>query len=282
MDEYYRLDYGNNEIEFKVIAEDGETEKTYTINVFRNKDLASINIIKDVITLDIGEEEYIYYELDPTDTNDREVTWSVLDDSIATINNGTVKALKNGVTYVYLRSASNPLIYDRVEINVSLKRITSSVYEVWHTDDEPNELAEVDFSYVIGIDDKTTIDTVISNLDNDIKNIKVYSSDIEITNYSNFAGTGMIIKLVINEKEYDQVVVVVRGDNGTIEKPGNGIITSTDYATLSSILAGLTLKTPMTSLLYDLNKNKILTVTDLSPLSLFIAGKATFTNLNGL
>ena len=38
----------------------------------------------------------------------------------------------------------------------------------------------------------------------------------------------------------------------------------------------------MTSLLYDLNKNKLLTVTDLSPLSLYIAGKATFTNLNGL
>ena len=66
------------------------------------------------------------------------------------------------------------------------------------------------------------------------------------------------------------------------EKPGNGIITATDYATLSSILAGLTVKTPIISLLYDLNKNKILTVTDLSPMSLYIAGKATFTNLNGL
>ena len=103
-----------------------------------------------------------------------------------------------------------------------------------------------------------------------------------ITNANTFVGTGMILKLIINDHVYDEVVIVIRGDNGTVEKPGNGIITSTDYATLSSILAGLTLKTPMTSLLYDLNKNKILTVTDLSPLSLFIAGKATFTNLNGL
>ena len=92
----------------------------------------------------------------------------------------------------------------------------------------------------------------------------------------------MIIKLVINDHVYDEVIIIVRGDNGTVEKPGNGIITSTDYATLSSLLAGLTLKTPMTSLLYDLNKNKILTVTDLSPLSLYIAGKATFSDLNGL
>ena len=92
----------------------------------------------------------------------------------------------------------------------------------------------------------------------------------------------MILKLIINDHIYDEVVIVVRGDNGTLEKPGNGIITSTDYATLSSILAGRTLKTPITSLLYDLNKNKILTVTDLSPLSLYIAGKATFSDLNGL
>ena len=282
MDEYYRLDYGDNEIEIEVVAEDKETKKTYKINVYRKKDLASINIIKDVITLDIGEEETIYYDFDPPDTDDRLVTWSVLDDTIATIDNGVVKALKNGITYVYLRSQTNPLIYDRVEINVSLKRITSSEYQVWHTDDEPNELAEVEFSYIIGINDKTTIDNVINNLDNDIKTIKVYSGETELTNYSSFAGTGMIIKLIINDIEYDSVVVIVRGDNGTVDRPGNGIITSTDYATLSSILAGLTVKTPIVSLLYDLNKNKILTVTDLSPMSLYIAGKATFTDLNGL
>ena len=92
----------------------------------------------------------------------------------------------------------------------------------------------------------------------------------------------MTLSLVMNNVVYDEVVIVVRGDNGTVDKPGNGIITSTDYATLSSILAGLTVKTPIVSLLYDLNKNRILTVTDLSPMSLYIAGKATFTNLNGL
>jgi hypothetical protein len=92
----------------------------------------------------------------------------------------------------------------------------------------------------------------------------------------------MKIKLIINDIVYDELIIIVRGDNWTVDKPGNGIITSTDYATLASILAGLTIKTPIINLLYDLNKNKILTVTDLSPMSLYIAGKATFTNLNGL
>ena len=35
-------------------------------------------------------------------------------------------------------------------------------------------------------------------------------------------------------------------------------------------------------MLYDLNKNKLLTVTDLSPISLYIAGRAKFKNLNEL
>ena len=126
------------------------------------------------------------------------------------------------------------------------------------------------------------IDDFFTNFDNNVEYLKVYSNGELVTNQTSFVGSGMIIKLVINDHVYDELVIVVRGDNGTIDKPGNGIITSTDYATLSSLLAGLTLKTPMTSLLYDLNKNKILTVTDLSPLSLYIAGKATFSDLNGL
>ena len=198
------------------------------------------------------------------------------------MNNGHIKALKNGTTHVYLRSANNQLIYDRVEVVVSSKRITSSEYTVWHNDEEANNLASVDFNYIIDINDKTTLDKVFAKLDNDIKNLKVYSAGVEITNYSQYAGTGMIIKLEMNNIVYDEVTVIVRGDNGSIEKPGNGIITATDYSTLSALIAGRKKKTPMLVLTYDLNKNKLLTVTDLSPISLYIAGRAKFKNLNEL
>ena len=65
MEEIYRLDYGTNEIEIEVVAQDKETKKKYIIEVKREKDLASINIIEDTIALDIGEEFDILYELDP-------------------------------------------------------------------------------------------------------------------------------------------------------------------------------------------------------------------------
>jgi hypothetical protein len=172
--------------------------------------------------------------------------------------------------------------HDWIKVNVASTKITSQVYNVWHLGDSENNLASVDFSYVIGANDKTQIDDFINNFDNNREHLKVFNNSEMYEDYSAYVGTGMKIKLIINDIVYDELIIIVRGDNGTVDKPGNGIITSTDYATLASILAGLTIKTPIINLLYDLNKNKILTVTDLSPMSLYIAGKATFTNLNGL
>ena len=201
---------------------------------------------------------------------------------VATVDaNGKITGVSEGITYVYITSTVAEPVRDYILVYVSNKIITSSVYTVWHLGNSENDLANVDFSYTIGANDKVTVEEFVQNFDNNPDNLRVVAND-EIVSNGDFVGTGMKLQLIINEHLYDELVIVVRGDNGTVEKPGNGIITSTDYATLSSLLAGLTLKTPMTSLLYDLNKNKILTVTDLSPLSLYIAGKATFTNLNGL
>ena len=195
--------------------------------------------------------------------------------------NGKITGVSEGITYVFITSTVANAVTDYVLVYVSSKYITSDVYTVWHLGESENELANVDFSYVIGANDKTTYEQFKQNFNNNPDNLVVKSAGKEI-NLFDYVGTGMTLSLVMNNVVYDSVVIVVRGDNGTVDKPGNGIITSTDYATLSSILAGLTVKTPIISLLYDLNKNKILTVTDLSPMSLYIAGKATFTNLNGL
>ena len=283
MDEIYHLNYGKNEITIKVIAEDGVTEKTYAIEIYRYKDIESINYTEDEIILNTGASNTPEYTINPSDTDYKEVTFRSDDETIATVDaNGEITGVGNGVTYVYVVSSHNSKIYDWIKVNVASTKISSSVYKVWHLGESENELASVDFSYTIGVNDKTSVEEYVKNFDNNPEHLYVFSGSEMVTNANTFVGTGMKLKLIINDHIYDEVVIVVRGDNGTVEKPGNGIITSTDYATLSSILAGLTLKTPMTSLLYDLNKNKILTVTDLSPLSLYIAGKATFTNLNGL
>ena len=283
MNDSYELNYGKNEITIKVIAEDGVTEKDYYIEIYRKKDIESISYIDEEVIINVGVNVTPEYVINPEDTDYKDVTFKSDDETIAIVDaNGEIKGIGNGITYVYVISKHNSKVFDWIKVNVASTKITSNVYNIWRVGDSENDLANVDFSYVIGANDKTSVDDFFINFDNNVEYLKVYSNGELVTNQTSFVGTGMIIKLVINDHVYDELVIIVRGDNGTVEKPGNGIITSTDYATLSSLLAGLTLKTPMTSLLYDLNKNKILTVTDLSPLSLYIAGKATFTNLNGL
>jgi hypothetical protein len=282
MDNSYNLTYGKNEITIKVIAEDG-TEKDVSIEIYRYKDIASISYDEEEIILNIEETVTPTYTINPSDTNYKEVIFRSDDESIATVDsNGMITAVGNGITYVYVVSSHNERVFDWIRVNVANTRITSQIYDIWHLGESENNLVSVDFSYVIGANDKTTIDSFLDNFDNNRDNLCIYKANELYEDYSAYVGTGMIIKLVINGHEYDELTIIIRGDNGTVDKPGNGIITSTDYATLSSILAGLTIKTPIINLLYDLNKNKILTVTDLSPMSLYIAGKATFTNLNGL
>jgi hypothetical protein len=282
MDNSYNLTYGKNEITITIQAEDG-TEKGVSIEIYRYKDIASISYDKDEIILNVGEDDTPTYTINPSDTDYKEVTFRSEDETIATVDsNGKITGVSNGVTYVYVISKHNDKISDWIKVNVSTTKLISPDYTIWRVGESENNLASVDFSYVIGANDKTTIDDFFTHFENNVEYLKVYSNGTLVTNQTSYVGTGMIIKLVIDNHVYDELIIIVRGDNGTLEKPGNGIITSTDYATLSSILAGLTIKTPIINLLYDLNKNKILTVTDLSPMSLYIAGKATFTNLNCL
>ena len=238
---------------------------------------------EDEIILNIGGKNTPTYTVNPEDTDYDTFKFRSDDESIATVDsNGEITGVGNGITYVYIINEHDESIYDWIKVNVASTKISSSIYTVWHLGDSENDLASVDFSYVIGANDKTQIDEFIDKFDNNREHLKVFDGDTMYEDYSKYVGTGMKLKLIINNVIYDEIVIVVRGDNGTVNKPGNGIITATDYATLSSILAGLTLKTPIISILYDLNKNKILTVTDLSPISLYIAGKATFSDLNGL
>ena len=282
MKDLYNLNYNDNNFVILVRAEDGETTQELKIHVYRYKHIESVNIIEESAAIGVGEEFLAEYEYAPENTDYTEFYWTSMNPEVATVDaNGKITGVSEGITYVYITSTVAEPVRDYILVYVSNKIITSSVYTVWHLGNSENDLANVDFSYTIGANDKVTVEEFVQNFDNNPDNLRVVAND-EIVSNGDFVGTGMKLQLIINEHLYDELVIVVRGDNGTVEKPGNGIITSTDYATLSSLLAGLTLKTPMTSLLYDLNKNKILTVTDLSPLSLYIAGKATFTNLNGL
>ena len=63
------------------------------------------------------------------------------------------------------------------------------------------------------MDDGTTLEEFISNLDNESSTIKIYDkTGNEIKDTSKVVKTGLVVKLVIENTEYDSLIIIVRGD----------------------------------------------------------------------
>ena len=89
--------------------------------------------------------------------------------------------------------------------------ITSEEYTVTTKD-----LTGEDIKIIIGAEPKTSIKDFLDNIDNPNEYLKVYNKNDELVSSSDYESTyittGSKVQLVINDHEYDEVIVVVRGD----------------------------------------------------------------------
>ena len=66
---------------------------------------------------------------------------------------------------------------------------------------------------IIGEDPETSIDSFLDKIDNPRKYLEIYDKeDTLIEDYETMLTTGMKVKLVVNSQEYDEAIVVIRGD----------------------------------------------------------------------
>lgn len=66
---------------------------------FETYPVASVNIIKETTSLSVGEEETLEYTITPNNATNKNVTWSILDTSVASISSsGLVKGISEGET----------------------------------------------------------------------------------------------------------------------------------------------------------------------------------------
>ena len=270
---YYALQYGETTIKFQVKSSDGTKIDEYTLIVTRGKDIEKIIPDKAEIVLVVDEEETITYKIEPLDATSTDVQFVSKHSSIATVaSDGKVKGIAEGKTIVEIQSVKDPGIKGEVTVHVLDKKISSDTYKVAHKDETDNPYNLYNLDYTAGFEQKTTINDFLDNFNNPATYLHVYENNVEITDYTRYVGSAMILKLEIGGKTYDEITIIVKGDMGTYDSPGNGIVTATDRNSISQVVAGLETLTDLKKAMMDIDDNALVTATDLSSVSSFIAG----------
>ena len=80
-----------------------------------------IELNNNSITLDIGDSRTISATVYPSNADDKSVTWTSSNSSIASVTNGTIRAIKGGTVSIYARTANGKSATCTVKVN-----------DVWH------------------------------------------------------------------------------------------------------------------------------------------------------
>lgn len=82
-----------------VTATDG-TSKSLEVNVFVIVPVTGVTLNKDELSLELEESESLIATISPINATNKNVTWRSSNDEVATVSNGTVKAVGNGTATI--------------------------------------------------------------------------------------------------------------------------------------------------------------------------------------
>ena len=149
------------------IRAENKDERTIKFTITKSEEYTYIEVENEVITMLKGEEKAIVIK---NNIPSSELLSEVENNSIVSINNLTLTGLSKGTSIVTLKLKNKESVEKKIVVNVYGDEIESSVYEV-----ATKEKARiVRYSHP---EPRTTIDTFVNNLDNDISTIKIYDKD---------------------------------------------------------------------------------------------------------
>ena len=192
----------NSAVIYKITAEDGSM-RTITLNIIKKASIEDISIEENNIVIVEGESKKINIETVPAGIETKYIYETENNDVVKIDENGLVTGLKEGTANIVVYPEIDSTIKKNIVVQVLSKTINSETYKIVREEDK----------YIIGIEEGTTISEFISNIENDSSTLKIYNKDlVEELDYTSVVKTGQIIKLIINGKEYDELLLIVRGD----------------------------------------------------------------------
>ncbi len=178
----------------------------------------------------------------PADAAVQDYTWQSSNESVATVDGGTVKALSAGTAVITVTTLDGAKT-DSCVFTVSDGTLSSPVYQT-HS------------SLLRGVPRRTTLEQFKSSFVNRAADISVFeSADSEFDGLT--VATGMTVKLVVGGIERDEKTIIVDGD-----VDGDGLITLKDYALLQLHLLGEKTLSPPYVYAGDLDGDGLLTAAD--------------------
>ena len=268
------LNYGSNDIVIEIEAED-KTKKDIHINVIRDKTITDI-IVESPILMEVGEVKTLTPTIIPTDAISKDLIWESSDETVVSVSDGRLEAKRLGDATITVYSSKNKTIKKQIQVSVLNLKITSDIYDIRRGVLNLNNPDEIQ-NMIIGAEPGEKLNTLLSKLNNKESLIKFYNSqNEEITSLEDTTiATGQIIKLEYNDKIYDQVYIIVRGDNTS-----DGLIDVDDLSLLVKQVLGKEKYSTDTAIFKssDVEETDEIDVDDSTKLTRYILGKLKLMN----
>lgn len=191
----YDWDY----VEFTV---DGKTIKGYVWNEYVQEydytKVTSVVLDKTEITLEIGSSDTLTATINPANAKYKNVTWSVEDSSIVSVNKGKLTANKIGTTTVTVTSDDQSKIATcKVIVTDKIPQITTDKEEYTVTIDEMVK-PEIILKHIEDCELKVKDETIACIVDGNIKGLKVGETELEII--AKGVELTKTVKIIVKEK----------------------------------------------------------------------------------
>ena len=166
------------------------------------------------LTILVGGTHQIVPTFIPAGTTDT-LVYTEYDNEVVSVVDGLITGLAAGETTIKVSLTSDNTIYKTISVTVLSNELLSGSLSV-----QTMPLGRI----VIGEEPQTALEDFLSKINNPSEYIKVYDMNDELVeDTTEFAKTGMKIKLVINNEVIDEAYVVVRGD-----LDGDGYVDASD------------------------------------------------------
>ena len=254
-------------------AENGAT-RLLTFHITRGVDVTGVELAELSANIVVTDTYQIQASVLPAKAS-QEVTYTSADPSIATVDeNGLVTGVKAGTTTIRVASVADPGVNSDFTIGVIGNRIMSNDLDVFHTDTD-----DVEENYVIGSEPKTKLVDYIAMFVNEAEYLHVFTGDEdgnvgdEVADEDAIIGSFMVLKLIIEGREYDSVTILLRGDTN-----GDGYITAPDVVAISNIIAKKRSAGYLMKQIADINIDTYITAPDKVAVQNYISKKRASLN----